>query len=136
MSVALLVTLFVLYATGTYLLMTRALTRIILGITIFGHGSVLMLMFAAGRPGAPPVYDGVTPLEDYSDPMPQALALTGIVITFGILVFLLALAFRSLTLSGDDQVEDDLEDRLVGAGHFSDELQADQTALERDLDDR
>ena len=136
MSLSLLATLFVLYAAGTYLLMTRALTRIILGISIFGHGSVLMLMFAAGRPGVPPVYDGVTPLEDYSDPLPQALALTGIVITFGILVFLLALAFRSLTLSGDDQVEDDLEDRLVGAGHFSDELESDQSALERELDDR
>ena len=50
---------------------------------------------------------------DYADPLPQALALTAIVITFGVTAFLLALGYRSWQITGDDQVEDDVEDRLV-----------------------
>ena len=44
---------------------------------------------------------------------PQALALTAIVIAFGISAFLLALAYRSLVLTRDDEVEDDIEDRRI-----------------------
>ena len=50
---------------------------------------------------------------EYSDPLPQALALTAIVITFGVTAFLLALGYRSWQISRDDKVEDDLEDRMV-----------------------
>ena len=49
----------------------------------------------------------------FADPLPQALALTAIVITFGVTAFLLALGFRSWQLTSDDRVEDDVEDRLV-----------------------
>jgi multicomponent Na+:H+ antiporter subunit C len=45
--------------------------------------------------------------------MPQALVLTAIVIGFGLVSFILALAWRSWTITDDDEVEDDLEDRLV-----------------------
>ncbi len=63
---------------------------------------------AAGAPPfAPESADGV------ADPLPHAMALTAIVITFGITTFLLALAHRSWTLTHDDEVEDDIEDRLV-----------------------
>ena len=41
------------------------------------------------------------------------MALTSIVITFGISAFLLALAYRSWTLTGDDMAEDDVEDRRI-----------------------
>src|SRR5690606_39515382 len=47
------------------------------------------------------------------DPLPQALALTAIVITFALTTFLLALAFRSWVLLGHDEVQDDVEDRRV-----------------------
>jgi multicomponent Na+:H+ antiporter subunit C len=46
--------------------------------------------------------------------MPQALALTAIVITFGVTSLLLALAFRSWLLTRDDEVQDDVGDRAVG----------------------
>ena len=49
----------------------------------------------------------------YSDPLEQALVLTAIVITFGITAFLLALAHRSWSESGQDEVEDDIEDRRI-----------------------
>lgn len=48
-----------------------------------------------------------------TDPLPQALALTAIVITFALTTFLLALAYRSWMLLGHDEVQDDVEDRRI-----------------------
>ena len=48
-----------------------------------------------------------------SDPLPQAMVLTAIVITFGLTAFLLAVAYRSWQLTGHDEVQDDLEDRQI-----------------------
>ena len=100
----------VLYATGTYLLMQRALSRIVIGLALMGHGANLLLLLAGGRPGTAPIIGADGP---FSDPLPQALALTAIVITFGVTAFLLALAYRSWVLTADDDVEDDIEDRRI-----------------------
>lgn len=115
----------VLYAVGTYLLLQRTLTRIVIGLAIMGHGANLLLLAAGGSPGEPPlIVDGV-PTEAYADPLPQALALTAIVITFGVMAFLLALAYRSWTTTHDDEVEDDLEDRRLAGrtGHVGDDAE-------------
>ncbi|MGQ0679162.1 MAG: Na(+)/H(+) antiporter subunit C [Actinomycetota bacterium] len=101
-----------LYAIGTYLLLQRSLTRIILGLGLMGHGANLLLLAAGGRAGRPPIV-GLGPVESFTDPVPQALALTAIVITFGVTSFLLALAYRSWRLRNDDEVEDDVEDRRI-----------------------
>lgn len=101
-----------LYAVGTYLLLQRALTRIVIGLGLMGHGANLLLLLAGGPPGTAPIVGGG---DDYADPLPQALALTAIVITFGVSAFLLALAYRSWALTRDDEVEDDLEDRRIAA---------------------
>ena len=63
-------------------------------------------------PGVPPI---VGKLTGSTDPIPQALVLTAIVIGFALQAFLLALAWRSWTLDGNDDVEDDLEDMLLAA---------------------
>ncbi|MGA1747916.1 MAG: NADH-quinone oxidoreductase subunit K, partial [Ilumatobacteraceae bacterium] len=55
-----------------------------------------------------------------SDPLPQALALTAIVITFGVTAFLLALGYRSWQITSDDMVEDDLEDRFLARRRAAD----------------
>lgn len=102
----------VLFASGTYLILQRTLTRIIFGLAVLGHGANLLLLLAGGAPGAPAIIDGVT-FGQMSDPLPQALALTAIVITFGTTAFLLALSYRSWSLTRDDNVRDDLEDRRV-----------------------
>jgi multicomponent Na+:H+ antiporter subunit C len=99
----------VLFGCGSWLLMQRRLSRIIVGIGLLGHGAN-MLLITSGRPGRAPVIDGG---GDYADPLPQALALTAIVITFGVTAFLLALGFRSWQLTQDDRVEDDVEDRII-----------------------
>ena len=101
----------VLFGCGSWLLMQRRLSRIIIGIGLLGHGANLLLVTAGGGPGrAPIIEDGAT---GFSDPLPQALALTAIVITFGVTAFLLALGFRSWQITRDDGVEDDVEDRLI-----------------------
>lgn len=96
-------------ATGVYLITARSLSRILLGFSLLGHGAVLALLAAGGLAGTPPLADRPD-IADASNPLPQALALTAIVISFGLTLFLLALARRQQQLTGDDLVEDDLED--------------------------
>ncbi len=50
-----------------------------------------------------------------ADPLPQAMILTAIVITLGVTAFLLAMAYRSWQLQGNDEVQDDAEDRRIAA---------------------
>lgn len=112
MTVLLAAVTAVLFSTGAWLLMQRRLSRIIIGIGLLGHGANLLLVTAGGPGGNPPILDGVDPTT-VSDPMPQALALTAIVITFGITALVLALGFRRWQITGDDRVEDDVEDRRI-----------------------
>ncbi len=120
MSFALLVAIGGLTTVGVYLITARSLSRIILGFSLLGHATVLSLLLAGGRPGRPPIGQG----EGVSNPLPQALGLTAIVISFGLALFLLALAVRQQTLTGDDLVEDDIEDRRVATA-TDDEIELD-----------
>lgn len=112
MSIALVVLIGVLFATGTYSMMHRSLTRIVVGVGLIGNGVNLLLVVAGSRPGVPPI---VGKLTGSTDPIPQALVLTAIVIGFALQAFLLALAWRSWTLDGNDDVEDDIEDGRAAA---------------------
>lgn len=112
MSLTLAVVVGSLYAAGTYLLLQRTLTRIVIGLGLLGHGSVLLLLLAGGRAGRAPFVGSGDP-AGFADPLPQALSLTAIVITFGTMAFLLALAYRSWVLTRDDEVQDDVEDRRI-----------------------
>ena len=113
MTVLLALVAGILFGCGTWLLLQRRLSRIIIGIGLLGHAVNLLLVTAGGVGGKPPIIDGQTLVDEYSDPLPQALALTAIVITFGVTAFLLALGYRSWQITGDDRVEDDVEDRLI-----------------------
>lgn len=110
MNLALVVLIGVLFATGTYLMMHRTLTRIILGVGVMGNGVNLLIIATGGPSGSPPV---IGELGTFADPVPQALVLTAIVIGFALQAFLLSLAWRNWTLDGNDEVEDDLSDRLL-----------------------
>ncbi len=112
MTVLLALLAALLFACGTWLLMQRRLARIIVGVGLLGHGANLLLVTAGGAGGRAPII-GADGGGAYADPLPQALALTAIVITFGVTAFLLALAYRSWQITGDDAVEDDVEDRIV-----------------------
>ena len=113
MSSALLVTIGGLTAVGLYLITARSLSRIVLGFALLGHAAVLALLVAGGPAGQAPIAGTAAP--PVANPLPQALALTAIVISFGLTLFLLALAQRQRDLTGDDLVEDDLEDQRIAA---------------------
>jgi multicomponent Na+:H+ antiporter subunit C len=93
---AALVGLFI--TTGVYLLLSRSVIRMLIGMTIFGNG-VNLLIFTAGRvtqqwaPIIPP--DLTAPDGPIANPLPQALILTAIVIGFSMFSFLLVLALRA-----------------------------------------
>lgn len=112
MTFVLALTVAVLYGTGAYLLMQRNLSRIVIGLGVLGHGANLLLLMAGGRAGRPPIV-GEGTVGDFADPLPQALALTAIVITFGVSAYLLVLVYRSWLLNRSDEVEDDVEDRRI-----------------------
>ncbi|MFK7918000.1 MAG: Na(+)/H(+) antiporter subunit C [Ilumatobacter sp.] len=119
MSVLLAFTAAVLFGLGTWLLLQRRLTRIVIGLGLIGHGTNILLLTSGGKGGLPPVI-GKGDKADFADPLPQALALTAIVITFGVTAFLLSMAYRSWQLTHDDVVADDLEDRLIAANRRRD----------------
>lgn len=101
----------VLFGTGVTLLLERSLTRVLLGVILIGNGANLLIL-NGGVPGGAPIV-GVTSDARMSDPLPQAMALTAVVITLGVTAFLLAMAYRTQQLAGDDEVQDDLEDRRI-----------------------
>jgi len=129
MSLVLALTTAILFSLGTWLLLQRRLTRIIIGLGLIGHGANLLLLQTGDHRGIAP-FVGSTAGRSVADPMPQALALTAIVISFGVGAFLLALAYRSWQLTGDDLVEDDLEDRRIAATRSSDDEELDDQRLQ------
>jgi multicomponent Na+:H+ antiporter subunit C len=102
----------VLVTAGVYLLLERSLSRVLIGIILIGNGANLLFLVAGGAAGRPPIV-GLEPEGRMSDPLPQAMVLTAIVITLGMTAFLLAMAYRSWQLHRHDEVQDDLEDRRI-----------------------
>jgi multicomponent Na+:H+ antiporter subunit C len=133
MSVVLAFSAAVLFGLGTFLLLQRRLSRLIVGLGLLAHGANILLLISAEERGRP-VFPGSS--EPFADPLPQALALTAIVISFGVTAFLLALAWRSVELTGDDLVEDDIEDRRIAAERaVPEDYQDDQVILQAQQDD-
>lgn len=87
-----------LFAISVYLLLSGSLIRLLLGIFVLGNATHLMI-FVAGRlmRDAPPLIpDGLSVSETViANPLPQALILTAIVISFSLFSFLLVLAYRA-----------------------------------------
>lgn len=106
-SLVLLGVMVVLYASGVYLLLERSMTKVLLGFLLVGNATNVLILIMAGTPGVAPIADeGVDPAT-MTDPLPQALILTAIVITFAVSAFLLALIYRSWRLGQRDELEDD-----------------------------
>ncbi|QIN29548.1 Na(+)/H(+) antiporter subunit C [Brevibacterium luteolum] len=110
-SLVMLLAMGVMYACGIYLMLDRSLTRVLLGFMLMGNATNLLIMLTAGPPGRPPLTDGKNFSDaGMSDPLPHALILTAIVITFAMSAFLLAMIYRSWRLVRNENLEDDIED--------------------------
>jgi multicomponent Na+:H+ antiporter subunit C len=131
MSVLLAFAAAFLFATGTYLLLQRRLSRILIGVGLIGHGSNILLLTSGTGRGVAPIIGTADP-TDFADPLPQALALTSIVITFGVTAFLLALGYRSWRITHDDVVEDDVEDRFIARRRDADQMVEEEALAERE----
>ena len=94
----------VLTAAGIYMMLRLRTFPVIIGTSLLSY-AVNVFLFASGRLAlnAPPVLrDGV---EVYTDPLPQALVLTAIVISFGMTAVVVIIALGSWLSSNDDMVE-------------------------------
>lgn len=112
-NLTLILTAAVLVGCGMTLVLERSLTRVLVVVILLSNGVNLMLLLAGGPAGPAPIVDKAHPGAATSDPLPQALMLTAIVITLGTTAFILAMAYRRWQLSGQDEVQDDVEDALV-----------------------
>ncbi len=98
---------------GVYLLMERSLSRALVGLVLTGNGVATAFLVASGRSGQAPIMVEGVAAADISDPLPQAMVLTAIVIMLATTAFVLAMAYRSWQLNGHDDVQDDPEDALI-----------------------
>ena len=98
-----------LFAAAVYLMLRRSLAKLIIGLSLLTSATNLLILTVGGltraRPPLVPV--GATrPIEPFADPIPQALILTAIVIGFGVLAFMMALAYRTYNVVGSDDLDD------------------------------
>lgn len=109
MELIVAITIGVLFAAAAFLLLRRSVVRMILGIVVLSQAVNLLILTASGlKTGAAPfVADGQTGLAETSaDPLPQALILTAIVISFGVLAFTLAMTLRADQTVGTDDLDE------------------------------
>jgi len=115
-SLVLIVIMSAMYACAVYLLLERSLTRVLLGFLLAGNATNLLILIMVGEAGIAPIFDESIDPAEYTDPLPQALILTAIVITFAVSAFLLALIYRSWRLANADDFSDDADDLALRDG--------------------
>ncbi|MGO3236858.1 MAG: Na+/H+ antiporter subunit C [Psychroflexus halocasei] len=108
MEILLAIMIGFLYAAGIYMIMRRSIVKLILGIVLLGNG-VNLLIFLLGRitKGEPPIIPGTESVIEglYADPIPQALILTAIVISFGLQSFAIILVKRAYKVLKTDDLD-------------------------------
>lgn len=126
-TIVLALTVGLLFTCGIYMILRREQIKMLLGLGLLSHGVNLML-FGTGAliPGSPPLF---IDKENYlvelaqgptADPLPQALILTAIVISFGITAFMIVLVSRRHTIANTDLVHGELAPLLMENDPFED----------------
>ncbi len=138
-SVLLAVMVAGLLASGTYMILRRGQIQLILGLALFSHG-VNMLLFGSGllTRGNPPIFQEggnyIEQIPKMADPLPQALILTAIVISFGVTAFIVVLVSRRDALTGSDVVPGELNRYLNAIDPFASPQQT-QAKLQSNADE-
>jgi multicomponent Na+:H+ antiporter subunit C len=120
-NITLLILMGILYAAGIYLLLERALTRVLLALTLLTNATNILILTTGGYAGLAPLVSKGTAAEDYNDPLPQAFILTAIVIGFAVTAFILGIIYRTWVIRRRDEIERDAEDAAVAARDSWDE---------------
>lgn len=108
MEIILAIVIGSLYAAGIYMMLRRSLLKLLIGIALLSHASNLLIFTASGLTrGNPPILGEATAgsLLTAADPLPQALILTAIVISLGVIAFALALTFQFYRVFGSDDLD-------------------------------
>lgn len=107
MNVLLALVVGALYAGGIYMMLRRSLVKLIIGLALLSHAANLLIFTVTGVGGHPPLLGpgGTVPAGDIADPLPQAVILTAIVISFGVLAFAVTLVQRNYALSRTDDLD-------------------------------
>ncbi len=99
-----------LYACGVYLLLRRSIVKLILGVFVLSNATNLIIFLSGGiaRQGVGFIPEGAETADPgiMSDPLPQALILTAIVISVGIAAYLLALKYKYFETTGSHDLDD------------------------------
>ena len=109
MELILVVLIGVLYAAGVYMILRRSMVKLLLGILLLGNATnVLIFLLGNLTKGKPPVIPPSLKVfrDVYADPIPQALILTAIVISFGLTAFAIVLLKRVYVLVDSDDLDD------------------------------
>ncbi|MCE7794169.1 Na(+)/H(+) antiporter subunit C [Salipaludibacillus sp. CUR1] len=105
MEILMILTVGVLFTVATYMILSKSMLRVIIGVVILSHGAHLLFLTLSGlKQGAPPLLGEEA--SAYTDPLPQALILTAIVIGFGITAFMLVLAYRTYKAHKTDNLDE------------------------------
>ncbi len=98
-----------LVACGFYMMMRRSMIKLVIGLSLLSHAANLAI-FTAGdlrRSNAPFIPEGeLTLTQPHADPLPQALILTAIVISFGVQAFAIALIVRTFQATQTDDLDE------------------------------
>lgn len=122
----------ILISVGVFLLLSRTIVRVVLGLAFIGYGVNLTILTVAGlEQNSPPL---LTLPGPYVDPLPQALILTAIVIGFATTALLLTVALRAYQVAGHDDVQA-FGDNLARDAETGDLIQADPEHQSPDLPD-
>ncbi|WP_166268084.1 Na+/H+ antiporter subunit C [Marinobacter caseinilyticus] len=103
MELVFAITIGALTGSGVYLLLRARTFPVVVGLTLLSYG-VNLFLFSTGRlvTGGQPIIGST---GTYTDPLPQALVLTAIVIGFAMTAFVVVLSLRSQADTGDDHVD-------------------------------
>ena len=94
MEIVMSIVIGIVFSVSVYLLLSRNLIRVILGTLTISHGvHLLLITMSELQRGAPPLLN--IGEENFTDPLPQALVLTAIVIAFGVTSMLLVMGYRT-----------------------------------------
>ncbi|MFQ5989939.1 MAG: Na+/H+ antiporter subunit C [Candidatus Methylomirabilales bacterium] len=99
MTTLLAITIGTLFGTGTFLVLRRNALKVIIGLVLISHAANLLLVTSGGFAGNRPPIIGPSGMG-YVDPLPQALVLTAIVISFGVTAFMVVLLYRLYRRTG------------------------------------
>ncbi len=97
-----------LFAAGLYLMLRRSILKLVMGLVLIGHSANITIFTAGGLTRARAAIipaDAETLAPGSADPLPQALILTAIVISFGVLAFAIVLVSRAWVVVGNDDTD-------------------------------